>query len=112
MNGNAAPLTSQDSPLFVVSPWGIETFNPNPEDDDDEKAAFRSSIKGINKKTTISSSFFGETWSDSLFRSLGEIDLLYEQMDIQNTTIDFGRSHLNRQLETISKLMKTRDARG
>ena len=112
VNGNAEALVSQSSPLFVVSPYGVERFNPNPEDDDDANADLRSSIKEINKKSTISTSFFGETWSDSLFRSLDEIDLLYDQMVIQNTTIDFGRTYLNRQFETISKLMKTRDARG
>ena len=112
VNGNADALVSADNPLFVVSPWGIEKFNPNPSNGDDADNYLRTSIKGMNKKASISSSFFGETWSNSLFRSLGEIDLLYEQMNEQNTTIDFGTSHLGRQFETISKLLKTRDQRG
>ena len=109
VNGAAPALVSNKAPLQVVNPNGYEKFNPltwAPVSRDD--------IKSVNKAAGIKSSMLSEIWSDGLFQSIGENDVLFQEMSsatLSSPTAwkadDFGR-----QMSSIAKLVKTRDARG
>merc|ERR1712038_477862 len=62
--------------------------------------------------TTFGSSLYGEMWSHQLYRALGESELLTDAMNSVSLSSTFPNSDLGRQLEHVSKLIKTRDIRG
>jgi uncharacterized protein (DUF1501 family) len=104
--GGAPALVSNQTPLLVVNPYGYEKFNPIPWETVDQ-----TKIKEVNKASGVGSSLFGELWSDKLFQSMNENEILYAQMSAASTTATFENNDLGRQLGSIAKLIKTRDAR-
>jgi uncharacterized protein (DUF1501 family) len=55
---------------------------------------------------------FGKTWSDQLFRALGENQLLYDAFTTTNLNTAFPDTGLSIQFEAISKMIKSKNARG
>ncbi len=66
----------------------------------------------LHNATQPSSGFFGETWSNELMTSLGTNELLGQELDGVTTDTTFPTSYLSVQLETVARLMATREARG
>ena len=105
--GGAPAVVSQNTPLLVVNPNGYEKFNPIGWESVD-----RDRIKELNKVSSVGSSMFSEIWSDKLFQSLSENDRLFQQMSTVSTTANFNlRDELGKQMSSIAKLIKTKDAR-
>ena len=74
--------------------------------------ATRSELAKLHNKTRPESGVFAETWSSLLMESIGTNDLLGEQLDGLATFVEFPESNLGSSLETISKIIATRDDRG
>ena len=110
VNGIASSLRSDSSPLVVIDSSGYQPFNP--VSTLEVTSDITSIVRDLNKATTLRSSLFGETWSEILFQSLDENELMYEE--ISNTVIDatFPDTDLGRQLESVATVMKTKDVRG
>ena len=104
--GGAPALVSKNSPLLVVNPFGYEEFNPISW----EKVS-RTHIKEINKATALGSSVFGEVWSEKIFQSISENDLLFSELSSVSLTETFANENLSRQMGSIAKLIKSREAR-
>lgn len=70
-------------------------------------------MKDLNSAANLGSSLFSETWSSLLHRSLHENELLYEALKGVSLSTEFTQENwLSRQLETVAKMMKTKDVRG
>lgn len=110
VNGIASSLRSQSSPTFVVDPNGFAQVNPvarvGVTTDITDK------LKLVNTAASVTSSFYGETWSDSLLKALDENDLMYEEFTNAYVNASFPDTDLGRQLRTVAMAMKTRDTRG
>ena len=100
-------LVSKSKPLFIVDPYGVEKVNPIPWATD-----IVGSIKRLNKVEKIGSSLYGETWSDRLFRALGENEVLFDAFTHTDLTATFSDSYLSLELKAVSKLIKNKDVRG
>jgi hypothetical protein len=100
-------LRSKVTPLFVVDPYGIEKVNPIPWAIDIDPM-----IKKLNKREKLGSSIYGRTWSDQLFRALGENQLLYDAFTNTNLVTAFPNTGLSLQFQAVSKLIKSKKARG
>ena len=107
MAGAAPPVVSNTSPLVVVNPFSYDKFNPVPWAPDVSNV-----VKSTNPYSLVGSGMFGETWSDSLFQSLGENKLLYSNYNGVRLSTGFPNTHHGRQLASIAKLIQTKDARG
>ena len=107
VNGIAQTLVSTFTSLFVLEPSGLEKFNPIPW-----AAPLWDRIKTLNRVTKLASNFFGETWSDLLFKAVGENKLVYDSLKSTSTSTTFPDTDLGRQMELISKMIKTKDSRG
>ena len=105
--GSAPPITSKKTPLLVVNPAGYEEFSPIPWNPDVVPP-----VKDANSATTVGSSFYGDFWSNNLYRSLAENTLLFSKYKDAKLTAKFGSTFLGRQFASISKLMITKDDRG
>lgn len=104
--GAAPALVSNKTPLLVVNSYGYDKFNPVPWEIVD-----KTKIKEVNKASGVGSSLFGELWSDKLFQAMNENEILHAQMSAATTTAQFQNNDIGRQLASIAKLIKTRDAR-
>lgn len=104
-------LVSQSTPTVVINPNGIAKFNPTP---DLSAPDIVGPIKRLNKVEKIGSSIYGETWSDLLFRALGENELLYNAFEQTDLTASFEGlpMSLNLQLKAVAKLIKNKSVRG
>jgi uncharacterized protein (DUF1501 family) len=94
----------------VVDPNGIEKVNPIPWATNIDPI-----MKKLNKREKLGSSIYGRTWSDLLFRALGENQLLYDAFtnSILNTTFpNTPNTGLSLQFQAVSKLIKSKTARG
>lgn len=69
-------------------------------------------VGSLHNTTELSSGFFGETWSESLMESLGINELLSTKLSDVVTSVEFPSTHFGSQLNTVTRLMATRDARG
>lgn len=58
------------------------------------------------------SGMFAETWSSSFMKAIGTNDLLGAELEGVTTTIGFPDSYFGRSLNTVSRLIATRDVRG
>lgn len=108
VRGTADALAARDAPLIVLEPGEEQSFNPNSDNAHDVK----SPLQDVNKATSFGSSLFSELWSHQLYRALGETELLNQAMNDASTSSTFPRTDLGEQLETIAKLIKTKDIRG
>ena len=103
-----AALVSKSTPLLVVDPYGMAKVNPIPWASD-----ITGTMKSLNMVEKIGSSFYGKTWSDDLFRALGENQLLYDAFTKTALTAKFPQSsYLSLEFETVSKLIKNKGIRG
>lgn len=66
----------------------------------------------LHNATPSDSGFFGETWSNELMTSLGTNALLGEELNDVTTNTPFPTSYLSTQLQTVARLIATREARG
>ena len=73
---------------------------------------FISRIKELNKEANLGSSLFGETFSSMLHESLAENRLLHETLKSTTTEATFPISNIGVQLDTVARLIKSRDIRG
>ena len=108
VNGIASTLRSDLSPQIVVESSGYQKFNPTSYLTSD----VTSKVKEVNTATTIRSSLYGETWSKALFQSIGENELLYDELENTYVNATFPTTDLGMQLSFVAKMMKTKDARG
>jgi len=66
----------------------------------------------LHNNTKAGSSIFADSWSASLMESIGINELLRNELNSVTTTYEFPDSSLGRSLETIAKLIATREVRG
>lgn len=71
-----------------------------------------SMIGNLHNNTPHDSGFFGEMWSDALMAAVDTNKLLAAELDNVATNTTFPDSYLSRQLETVARLIETREARG
>jgi hypothetical protein len=69
-------------------------------------------LASLHNETANDSGYFGETWSSSLMESLGNNEALGTALRNTQVGIDFPDSYLARQLETVARLIATRETRG
>ena len=74
--------------------------------------AVEENLGKLHNRTSADSGFFAETWSSSLMNSLGINELLLTEMQEVSTNVTFPESYLSLQLETVARLISTREARG
>lgn len=106
--GISTMLRSNDVSQTVSDSSGYQQFNPSSVLSSD----ITSKVRELNDASSILSNFYAETWSDSLFQTLDENELLYSVLESIDTTAIFPASDLGKQLEATAKLMKTKDTRG
>jgi uncharacterized protein (DUF1501 family) len=107
--GIASILRSDLLTTVVVDPKsGYQKFNPTSQLTSDVS----DKVKEVNAASSIHSSFFGETWSNILLRSMSENELLFEKFDATEVDTLFPETDLGMQLEMVAKVMKTKDLRG
>ena len=75
---------------------------------DDTKA----SLSKLHNTTSSDTGIFGDTWSKALMDSIGTNDLLSSELEGLTTQVEFPNSYIGDSLETISRLIATRDVRG
>jgi uncharacterized protein (DUF1501 family) len=109
VNGIANSLRARSSPSIVLDSSGYQKFNPTAPDFASE---ILDKVKEVNTAASIRSSLFGETWSNALFQTLGENELMFEELTNTFVNTTFPETDLGRQLETVATVMKTKDVRG
>ena len=73
----------------------------------------KSLIESLHNSSLPDSGFFAETWSSSLFESLGTSSLLSDALNaVGDTNTTFPNNGLGRQLQTVARLIATREERG
>ena len=105
--GIAESLVSDLASLFVADPFDYQLFNPMTW-----AQPLWDTVKHLNKFSNLGSGLFSETWSNMLLQSLGENDLLYNAISSTQVSTIFPETKIGAQLETIAKLIKTKDTRG
>lgn len=109
VNGLADALVSALGSLFVLDPRvGFERLNPIPW-----AVPLVDQVKHLNNATYLGSGLFSETWSNLLYQAIGENDLLYESLRSVSLTTEFPTdTYLGKQMELVSKLIKSKETRG
>ena len=107
VSGSAPPIASKSTPLLVVNPSGYEKF-----DQVYWTSNVAAAVKEANSATTVGSSFYGDTWSNQLYQSLAENDLLFDTYNGVTLSAVFPTSRLGAQFAAVSKLIQTKDDRG
>ena len=69
-------------------------------------------IASLNQETAADSGFFAETWSSSWTESVATSQLLNTALSSVSTSVQFPNNYLGSQLQTVSRLIQTRDERG
>lgn len=107
--GIADAIVALSATTFTLDPWsGVERLNPMTW-----AQPLWNSIKNLNSASNIGSSLFGETWSNTVFKAVGESNLLKQTLDSVTLSTTFSEDNdLARQFELVSKLIKSKDARG
>lgn len=107
--GLAEAVASFTSLTFILDPWvGLNRLNPIPW-----AQPLWDRIKQLNSASNVGSSLFGETWSNSLLKGVGENKILKDA--IESTSLDTNFPMFNDlagQLELVSKMIKSKDDRG
>ena len=104
VNGVASTLRSNTLSTVVIDSNGYQEFNPTSFLTGD----ISNTVKEINPASSIRSSLYGETWSDSFYQSLAENDLMYEELQSAFLNATFPTTYLGRQLSTVAEVMKTK----
>ena len=89
---------------IIVNQNGVVEFKVSDE--------IRSLIRSLHNKTLPESGFFGETWSSSFLDSLGSSEMLTTALDGVAIDVEFPSTYLGKQLQTVSRLIATREDRG
>lgn len=106
--GLANALVSSMSSLFVLDARvGYSKLNPIPWAE-----PLVDSLKDLNKATKLGSGLFSETWANLLFQAIGENELLYEALSSVQLSTTFPGHDLGKQMELVTKLIKTKATRG
>ncbi len=74
--------------------------------------SMREELSKLHNETHPDSGAFADMWSSLLMESIGINDLLGKQLDGLNTFVEFPDTNLGNSLETISKIISTRQIRG
>ena len=90
-------------PPIIVGRNGVPTIYL-----DDTKA----NLAKLHNATHPDSGIFADTWSSSLMESIGTNDRLSAELESVTTQVDFPNSYLGQSLETVSRLIATKDVRG
>ncbi len=101
-------LTSQ----IIVESGDIEPFNPMSEYENNPDE-MRNYVRNVNKVANLGSNLFSETWASQLHQGLHDNQMLFDAL--QDIVLDTPFSediHLQRQFETIAKMIKSKDVRG
>jgi hypothetical protein len=69
-------------------------------------------LSSLHTETAPDSGYFGETWSASLIESLGTNEVLSAELKNVEIGTTFPNSYLASQLQTVTRLIATREARG
>lgn len=92
---------------MVVNEKNVENFAPMPT-----SGLFKAAVRRLNDATSFRSSMMGETWSRIITDSMSENALIYNTLQDFETSIDFSKDSISRQLETVARLISTRRCRG
>jgi len=103
LTGEAGQGPSQ----FILSSSGLSDFNADPSIGD-----MNDVIMSLNNATTPDSGFFAETWSSKLSEAMMKQEQLKTEVDNTSVTAAFPDSGIGRQLQMVSRIMQTRQARG
>ena len=107
VSGLPSVLVSDHGSLFTVDANGLQTFNSMPW-----AQPLKDTVMDLNSATNIGSGIYGETWSELVYQSFGENDLLYDALDTATVSVTFPDTDFGTQLKTVSKLVATKDKRG
>ena len=91
-----------DSPM-IVNRYGVPEVHL-----DDTKDI----MKNLHNISYAESGAFAETWSASLIEAIGTNELLSSELEGRETEFDFPANYLGQTMETISRLIETREVRG
>ena len=69
-------------------------------------------IPNLHNTSDIDGGIFADTWSASLMKAIGTNNLLTDQLSGTSTTTEFPNNHLGYSLNTVARLIKTREVRG
>lgn len=69
-------------------------------------------LEKLHNISESNSGLFAETWSSNLIDSIGTNELLSAELNDIETEVEFPSSNLGQSLETVAKVMSTKDARG
>jgi uncharacterized protein (DUF1501 family)/uncharacterized protein (DUF1800 family) len=109
VNGVADFIVAFAAATFILDPWGGgDSFNPIPS-----AQPLWENLKKLNSGTNLGSSLFGETWANLLFTAVRENEMLTDTIASTSLSTSFDQdSELEKQLENVSKLIKTQKKRG
>ncbi len=109
LNGVADAIIALLATTIILDPWGgTDKLNSRPT-----AQPLWELMKKLNAGTNIGSNLFGETWANTLFKAVGENELLKDFIDSTSLATSFPEDNdLARQFELVSKLIKTQKARG
>lgn len=107
--GTAPPVASKSTPLLAVNPYGYEKYDTRSWS---KKPNIRPSAKTTNNAANVGSSMYADFWSDLIYQSVAENDLLSTKYTQTPLSRPFPSTKLGVQFASVSKLMKTKDVRG
>ena len=108
VDGIADALVSTLGSMVVLEPRrGVEELNPIPWAD-----PLLGKVKHLNNATNIGSGLFSETWSNTLFQSLGENDIFYEALKTAKLSTAFPSNSLGKELAMVAQAIQTKSVRG
>ena len=107
--GIADAVVSNLATTFTLDPFaGLQKLNPM-----GWAQPIWNTVKKLNSASNLGSSLFGETWSNTLFKAVGENEFLKDTLDAATLATSFPADNdFAQQLQMVSKLIKTKDARG
>lgn len=108
LNGIASSIRSASAPMVVIDSSGYQEINPTSK----YTTSVVTDAKDMNTASTLRSSIYAETWSEALFQSLVENELMYEELTQAYVNATFPETDLGMQLSSLAKVMKTKDVRG
>ena len=98
---------AKSSSNMVVSEKNIEQFAPKPSTE-----SFVPAIENINGASSWRSSVFAETWSSVLRESIEQNTVAFRALESSEVQVEFPKSSIGKQLQTVARLIKSRKCRG
>ena len=102
--------------ISLVGKPGVADFSPLIVDRNGIPQVYLDDVQGLmdklNNKTNNDSGGFAEIWSTSLKESIGMNELLSSRLDGITTEVEFPSTYFGDSLETIARLIATRETRG